>query len=143
MLRRVTYNSNTPKALNDQDLLDLYAEASKNAERDELTGLTIYRRNSLFHVREGDPQLVSNSIVRASNRGWTYNVSIVLDDTVDHRLFDSWYLSFLPDSPASLDTGAGLIDLSKIRSHPATENAFNNPAFSVVFDAFIGDFEPQ
>jgi hypothetical protein len=127
--------------MTDADLLRLYDIASTNAAHDNLTGLTAYHRKIMFQIREGDPQLISNSIVRAESQGWHYNLSIVEDAMYDDRLFDTWYLSFIPQKEGSFEGKTSLLDLRTLASHPALAQAIQDPMFKTFFDVFTSDIE--
>lgn len=141
MIRRVLYISNTKAHMSDADVGRLYQVASANAARDGLTGLTCYHNKSMFHLREGEPQLVSNSIVRAESQGWCYNLSIVEDAMFEDRLFDDWYLGYAPQDRASLDQGEKLLDLEGIKTLPLMQTALQNLTFSAFFDIFADDLD--
>jgi hypothetical protein len=127
--------------MRDEDILRLYGVASVNAARDSLTGLTVYHRKGMFHIREGESQLVSNSIIRAESQGWHYNLSIVEDAAYSERLFDDWNLAYLPEDPASLTKGAHLLDLETMRDNPKLAKANQNLTFSTFLDVFLGNVE--
>lgn len=127
--------------MSDADVQRLYDVASVNAERDDLTGLTAYHRKSMIHIREGDAQLVSNSIVRAESQGWHYNLSIVQDDMFDERLFDDWNLSYVPSSPSALMGRPRLLDLTTLGDQPTMARAKVDPMFSTFFEVFAADID--
>lgn len=143
MFRRVTYVCSTANEMRDEDIHRLYSVASVNAARDSLTGLTVYHRKGMFHIREGESQLVSNSIVRAESQGWHYNLSIVEDAEFSERLFGEWNLAYLPEDPASLLNGEHLLDLAVMRDDPKLAKANQNLTFSTFLDVFLGDFDAE
>ena len=129
--------------MRDEDILRLYGVASVNAARDSLTGLTVYHRKGMFHIREGDAQRVSNSIVRAESQGWHYNLSIIEDADYEERLFKEWNLAYLPEDPASLLQGEHLLDLSEMRNSPKLSKANQDLTFSTFLDVFLGDLDDE
>lgn len=141
MYRRVIYLCSTHDHMADADVQKLYDVASENAARDDLTGLTAYHRKSMIHIREGDAQLVSNSIVRAESQGWHYNLSIVQDDMFEERLFDDWNLSFVPGSADALIGRPRLFDLTTLGEQPTMARAKQDPMFSTFFEVFAADIE--
>ena len=129
--------------MTDAHLLKLYDVASTNAANDDLTGLTVYYRKTMFHIREGDPQLVSNSIIRAESQGWTYNMSIVEDAMYETRLFDEWNLSFIPEDEASLRHGKNLLNFAGLREHSALARAMLDPMFSTFFEVYTAEMDDE
>ena len=129
--------------MTDAHLLKLYDVASTNAAKDDLTGLTVYYRKTMFHIREGDPQLVSNSIIRAESQGWTYNMSIVEDAMYETRLFDEWNLSFIPEDEASLRHSKNLLNFAGLREHSALARAMLDPMFSTFFEVYAAEMDDE
>ena len=138
-VRRVIYLSTTQQNMPEADLYKLCDEASSNAARDGLTGLTVFHRSSMFHLREGEADLIGSSIVRAGARGWHYDATVVFDDAVKDRLFDKWYLSFAPSDINQMMSHPNLLSLNSLMRCPETELARNDIMFRTYLETFLDD----
>lgn len=141
-LRRIVYFTTTYETQSQDELMGFYQRASANALNEEITGLSVYHKKSLLHVREGATDKIANSIARTGSSGWQYNLSIVSDVSDVPRLFGKWYACFRADDPAFFEDKDGLIDLRDLQRHPAFERAAEDLTVLSFLQAFMESFVP-
>ena len=141
-VRRIVYFTNTHELLSQEDLLGFYQRASVSSKDEGFTGLSVYHKKSLLHVREGTPEKLANSIARTGASGWQYNMSIVSDVSDVSRLFGKWYACFRMDDRDVSEGKDGLIDLRDLQNHPAFARAAEDLTVLSFLQAFMESFVP-
>lgn len=138
-MRRVVFFSTATAEMSESDLLDMYDVAKSITAEHDITGLTIYYKKNFCHIREGDTNEISKSIVRTEQSPWHYNLSIVSDGEVSNRRFPKWFLAVDLDHAEALTQKPQLVDLLQVLDHPDLSFAMEDLACRSFVEAFLAD----
>ncbi|MGR3813764.1 MAG: BLUF domain-containing protein [Cognatishimia activa] len=140
-IRRIVFFSTAANDLEREDLLELFDMASRNSTANSLTGLSMYHRRSFCHIREGDPNEITKSLVRMEQSHWHYNLSIVSDTIVERRRFRKWFFAFEGGGEFE-DRGPNqILEIHKIFETAELDHAFEDLACRSFAQAFTDDIK--
>jgi hypothetical protein len=89
-LRRIVYTSQALEQFNKRSLLDLLHDARAFNKIDNITGVLMHRKGHFLQVIEGESENVGNLLTRLLSDPRHNKVKIILDSSVDRRLFSNW-----------------------------------------------------
>ena len=138
-MRRVVLFSTATTDMSESDLMDMYDFARTNTAEHDVTGLAIYYKKNFCHIREGDTNEISRSIVRTEQSPWHYNLSIVSDGEVANRRFPKWFMAVDLEHAETLTEKPQLLDLLQVLDHPDLSFAMEDLACRSFVEAFLAD----
>ena len=89
-LRRIVYTSQALEQFNKRSLLDLLHDARAFNKIDNITGVLMHRKGNFLQIIEGESENVANLLTRLLSDPRHNKVKIILDSSVDRRLFSNW-----------------------------------------------------
>ena len=89
-LRRIVYTSQALKQFSKRSLLDLLHDARAFNTIDNITGVLMHRKGNFLQVIEGESENVGDLLTRLLSDPRHNKVKIILDSSVDRRLFSNW-----------------------------------------------------
>jgi hypothetical protein len=89
-LRRIIYTSQASEQFSKRGLLDLLHESRAFNTIDEVTGVLMHRKGNFLQVLEGESEAVGNLLTRILRDPRHNDIKIIMDSTVDRRLFSNW-----------------------------------------------------
>ncbi|MFT4772345.1 MAG: hypothetical protein ACI9CP_001436 [Cryomorphaceae bacterium] len=89
-LRRIIYTSQASEQFSKRGLLDLLHESRAFNTIDEVTGVLMHRKGNFLQVFEGESEAVGNLLTRILRDPRHNDIKIIMDSTVDRRLFSNW-----------------------------------------------------
>lgn len=111
---QLVYFSEAVEDLSYTDLQDILEVSRKNNDRDEITGLLLYRDDYFIQVLEGQADLVRRTLERIRHDDRNYKVKVLYEGTAGERMFAHWNMAFHDG------------DLSS-NHNPFIEKLFTNP----------------
>jgi hypothetical protein len=100
----LAYSSNALRAFSTQDLVDLLAVSRANNERDDVTGMLLYRGGNFLQALEGPEAAVRQTMRRIERDASHGSVSLLLEEPREERLFGEWSMAF--EDVSKLDSSA-------------------------------------
>lgn len=88
------YVSKVARAMDDDELVDILTESRRNNERDDITGLLLYKEDTFMQLLEGPHQAVSNTFDRIERDPRHTKISVLVEGSVDARRFARWSMGF-------------------------------------------------
>ncbi|MFT4683655.1 MAG: hypothetical protein ACI8RP_000076 [Urechidicola sp.] len=89
-LRRIAYTSQSLEQFSKRDLLNLLHDARAFNKIDNITGVLMHRKGNFLQVFEGESETVGDLLTRILNDPRHNKIKIMLDASVDRRLFSNW-----------------------------------------------------
>jgi hypothetical protein len=89
-LRRIIYTSQASEQFSKRGLLDLLHESRAFNTIDKVTGVLMHRKGNFLQVFEGESEAVGNLLTRILRDPRHNDIKIIMDSTVDRRLFSNW-----------------------------------------------------
>ena len=89
-LRRIAYTSQAIGQFSKRNLLDLLHYARAFNKIDNITGILMHRRGAFLQVLEGSSEDVGNLLSRILSDPSHHKIKIILDASIDRRIFSNW-----------------------------------------------------
>ena len=89
-LRRIVYTSQATEHLNKRSLLDLMHTSRAYNTIDEISGVLMHKNGYFLQIIEGQSDVVDNLFARLLSDTRHNKVNMILDSSVDSRLFPNW-----------------------------------------------------
>jgi len=89
-LRRIIYTSQASEPFSKRGLLDMLHESRAFNSIDNISGVLMHRKGTFIQVIEGAQDNVDDLYTRILRDSRHKEVKIILDSTVDSRLFSNW-----------------------------------------------------
>ena len=89
-LRRIAYTSQAIGQFSKRNLLDLLHYARAFNKIDNITGILMHRKGAFLQVLEGSSEDVGDLLSRILSDPRHNKIKIILDASVDRRLFSNW-----------------------------------------------------
>jgi hypothetical protein len=89
-LRRIIYTSHAIEQFSKRNLLDLLHYARTFNKIDNITGILMHRRGAFLQVLEGSSEDVGNLLSRILSDPSHHKIKIILDASIDRRIFSNW-----------------------------------------------------
>ena len=89
-LRRIVYTSQALEQFNKRSLLDLLHDARAFNKIDNITGVLMHRKGNFLQIIEGESENVANLLTRLLSDPRHNKIKIIVDSSVDRRLFSNW-----------------------------------------------------
>jgi hypothetical protein len=89
-LRRIAYTSQAIGQFSKRNLLDLLHYARAFNKIDNITGVLMHREGAFLQVLEGSSEDVGDLLSRILSDPRHNKIKIILDASVDRRLFSNW-----------------------------------------------------
>jgi hypothetical protein len=89
-LRRIAYTSQAIGQFSKRNLLDLLHYARAFNKIDNITGVLMHREGAFLQVLEGSSEDVGDLLSRILSDARHHKIKIILDASVDRRLFSNW-----------------------------------------------------
>tara|TARA_R110002049_G_scaffold70894_2_gene182948 strand:+ start:1465 stop:1881 length:417 start_codon:yes stop_codon:yes gene_type:complete len=90
LLHQIIYTSQASEQFNKRNLLDLLHTSRGYNTIDNISGLLMHRNGYFLQIIEGEQDVVENLFQRLSNDTRHKNIKMILDRTVESRLFSNW-----------------------------------------------------
>lgn len=114
-LRRVLYTATARKPFSREDLAVLLAKSRANNERDDVTGMLLYRESLFIQALEGPPEAMRALLTRIRNDSRIISCDLIDDSEVRDRVFPDWRMAFRN------------LDDPGIAAHPGFSDFMNAP----------------
>ena len=88
--RRIVYTSQAIEQFSKRNLLDLLHYARTFNKIDNITGVLMHRKGAFLQVLEGSSEDVGDLLSRILSDPRHNKIKIILDASVDRRLFSNW-----------------------------------------------------
>lgn len=98
MITHLLYKSFTSGDLAPKQIQDILEASRTNNERDQLTGILLYRSRTFLQLLEGDEAAISKCMARIRTDRRHYGASTILKVTSDRRIFPQWQMGFIPEA---------------------------------------------
>ena len=89
-LRRIVYTSQASEKFSKRSLLNLLHESRAFNTIDNISGVLMHRKGCFLQVIEGESEVVDDLFKRLLKDRRHNAVRLILDSSVDSRLFSSW-----------------------------------------------------
>lgn len=89
-LHQIIYTSQASEQFNKRNLLDLLHTSRGYNTIDNISGLLMHRNGYFLQIIEGEQDVVENLFQRLSNDTRHKNIKMILNRTVESRLFSNW-----------------------------------------------------
>jgi len=125
MLKSFVYVSSAVHLMTPAELLELLRKARENNERDQITGMLLYKNGNFMQAFEGEEKKAAwlHDKILADPRH--RNIITLLEEPLEKRRFDGWSMSFQNVDLLSEDERAAF---SPFLSQPFYKNYFGaNP----------------
>ncbi|GGK96957.1 hypothetical protein JOE58_003256 [Curtobacterium luteum] len=103
------YSSVATRPLGDDDLASLLDQSRRSNEREDVTGVLLFRNGYFLQLLEGPDAAVRAKLDRIKHDDRHAKVRVILEDHVEERQFPEWTMGF----PAA---DADLVDVPGYRS---------------------------
>lgn len=114
-LRRVLYVATARKPFSREELAALLAKSRANNERDDVTGMLLYRDSLFIQALEGPPEAMRALLARIRTDSRIMSCDLIDDTGARDRVFPDWRMAF-----RNLDDPA-------IAAHPGFSDFMNAP----------------
>lgn len=91
---QLIYASSATTLMNDQDLIDLLAQAREKNERLNITGLLLYRSGNFLQVLEGPKETVLSVFESVKNDRRQAGLIVLSEGEITDREFPDWPMGF-------------------------------------------------
>jgi hypothetical protein len=89
----MVYVSSITRPLNEEDFTQLLAAARQNNERNDITGLLLYKDGNFMQAVEGPDEAVSTLFDRIRRDSRHHGVLMLLKEQITERRFPNWSMS--------------------------------------------------
>ena len=128
-LSHLIYISRAYKLLSNTDLLDILELARIRNEKNNVTGMLLYKDLSFIQVLEGPPKGVEK-IFSSINRDPRHTrIRVLKNEPIEFRTFKDWSMGFHNMDKIDLDTLPGFTDY--LRDSTCIEKLIENPSAAV------------
>ncbi len=117
-LHRVLYVATARVPFSREDLATLLERSRMNNERDDITGMMLYRDGLFIQALEGPAVPVRNLLGRIKNDSRISSCDVIDESDGDERIFSEWRMAFRN------------LDDAGIASHPGFSDFMNAPRTS-------------
>ncbi len=100
------YSSVATRPLGDDDLAHLLGQSRRSNEREEVTGVLLFRNGYFLQLLEGPDAAVRAKFDRIKHDDRHTKVRVILEDQVEERQFPEWTMGF-PVTDADLADAPG------------------------------------
>jgi hypothetical protein len=114
-LRRVLYVATARKPFTREDLAALLAKSLANNERDDITGMLLYRDSLFIQALEGPPDAIRALLARIRDDSRIISFDPIDDSESRDRVFPDWRMAFRN------------LDDPGIAAHPGFSDFMNAP----------------
>ena len=119
MLFRVVYSSKETRPMAKEDLSNIITTATKNNQRDDITGCLLYQKPYFAQVLEGNSDQLTKLLNRLKCDTRHKNLQISSLISIKNRTFGDWYMTLASKDPLSteflrINLGLETFDPSKI-----------------------------
>lgn len=94
MLYHLSYVSNENTDITSNDLKNILDEARNSNEKNDITGLLLYRDKSFLQVLEGEKEKVLETFVKIERDYRHKDVEVLFSEPFDEREFTDWSMAF-------------------------------------------------
>lgn len=101
------YSSVATDTFDDADLAALLAQSRTANERNDVTGMLLFRNGYFLQLLEGPDAAVRAKMATIKNDTRHTKVTMLLEELVEERQFPEWTMAFVPTSEADLDEVPG------------------------------------
>lgn len=107
------YTSRSVRPMTTDDCKEILNSARGHNKRNGVTGFLAYAPNGTFvQVIEGDPDALEMTYARITDDPRHYQVTTLLDDNGDQRLFPDWSMGFRELGEHELNALPGFVNLA-------------------------------
>jgi hypothetical protein len=117
----MTYVSSATRLLEQVELTQLLGSSRVNNERDEITGMLLYKDGNFIQTVEGREDAVDQLQQRLAGDSRHAGMFVLLDGLREERLFDGWTMGF---RDLSGDAASDVPGYSEFLTTPFTAEAF-------------------
>jgi len=89
-LRQIIYTSQASEQLNKRNLLDLLHTSRGYNTIDNITGVLMHRDGYFLQIIEGEQDVIEDLFQRLNNDTRHKNIKMILDRSIESRLFSNW-----------------------------------------------------
>ncbi|WP_282031454.1 BLUF domain-containing protein [Winogradskyella eximia] len=89
-LRQIIYTSQASEQFNKRSLLDLLHTSRGYNTIDNISGVLMHRDGYFLQIIEGEQDVIENLFQRLNNDTRHKNIKMILDRSVESRLFSNW-----------------------------------------------------
>ncbi len=120
------YVSSASRLLDDVELEEILRVSRQNNQRDDITGMLLYKGGNIIQVLEGPEEKVVALVEKLRRDPRHFGLQILLQNHIAERQFDQWAMAFhKAESPAKED----LEGISDFLDNEIAAQAFrSNPA---------------
>jgi hypothetical protein len=93
-MKRIIYGSQATEDFSPEQLIELLASVRASNVRAGLSGMLLYCGRSFLQLLEGDEAALEQTYRRIEADSRHTNLRLLLDETVDERLFPDWSMGF-------------------------------------------------
>jgi hypothetical protein len=101
------YSSVATDSFDDADLAALLAQSRTANERNDVTGMLLFRNGYFLQLLEGPDAAVRAKMATIRTDPRHTKVTMLLEELVEERQFPEWTMAFVPSSDADLDEVPG------------------------------------
>lgn len=107
------YVSEAPDSLNYSDLLDILKVARDFNEKNQISGVLIYRDGYFIQLLEGDKVKIDQLMNNIKKDARNHSLRILIESESSERIFGDWSMAFI-DGDLSVNETSDLIDLFEL-----------------------------
>jgi len=89
-LRQIIYTSQASEQFNKRNLLDLLHTSRGYNTIDNITGVLMHRDGYFLQIIEGEQDVIEDLFQRLNNDTRHENIKMILDRSIESRLFSNW-----------------------------------------------------
>ena len=127
MYHYLIYLSYESHPLSEEDLVQILAEARTNNEASGVTGMLVYLNGKFLQLLEGRKEVIFDLYDKISKDSRHQKSTIILEEPIQKRNFENWFMGFAQISEDLLVNQTGLKDLEEffssgeivLNNHPA------------------------
>ena len=94
MLKSVVYVSTATHLFTQPELLELLNQARRNNERNEITGILLYKNGNFMQAFEGQEEAAMNLHAKIIKDPRHRDITTLLSESVKERQFSNWTMNF-------------------------------------------------
>jgi hypothetical protein len=107
------YVSEAPDSLNYSDLLDILKVARDFNEKNQISGVLIYRDGFFIQLLEGDKNKIDQLMKNIKKDPRNHSIRILIESESSGRIFGDWSMAFI-DGDLSVNETSDLINLFEL-----------------------------
>ena len=92
-LHQIIYTSQASEQFNKRNLLDLLHTSRGYNTIDNISGLLMHRNGYFLQIIEGEQDVIKDLFQRLNNDTRHINIKLILDRSVESRLFSNWAMA--------------------------------------------------